>query len=129
MKLVPLLAFAALVLAGPQAFANAGDIHEKVVPINDVYIPSSFDAGTEPYVVVQGMFMNTCYSLKRVDVKAIDSLTQEISTVANVKEGMCFGDITPFHKEVPLGRLSTGDHVIRFLHGDGTFMEKHLKID
>jgi hypothetical protein len=79
--------------------------------------------------VVQGIFMNTCYSLKEVDVKTLDANTQEISTVASVKEGSCFGDITPFHKEVKLGRLTAGDHTIRFLHGDGTYMEKKITIE
>jgi hypothetical protein len=118
-----LIALAILALSSTLSFAA-----DKVVPITDVYVPNSFDSSTEPYVVVQGIFMNTCYSLKEVKVNTVDASTQEISTIASVKEGSCFGDITPFHKEVKLGRLTAGDHVIRFLHGDGTYMEKKITI-
>lgn len=129
MKTAILALLAVLALNSNRAAAKQGDPHDKVVPISDVFVPSNFDGRSEPYVVVNGIFMNTCYSLKDVKVNVLNANTQEISTIATVKEGKCYGDITPFHREVKLGSLTKGEHVIRFLHGDGTYMEKKITIE
>ncbi|MGZ3650829.1 MAG: hypothetical protein ACXWSC_06605, partial [Bdellovibrionota bacterium] len=111
------------------AKAADGGIREKVLTINDVYIPSGFDSGSDAFVVVNGLFFNSCYSLKTAKVNHIGPLLHEVSTIANVREGMCLGGITPWHREVQLGKLVVGDHKIHFLNGDGTYMEKHLAIE
>ncbi|MGZ3693947.1 MAG: hypothetical protein ACXWQO_07075 [Bdellovibrionota bacterium] len=111
------------------AFAKDGDIHEKVITVGDVYIPSSFDSSSDAFVVVNGWFPHSCYKIKDVSVQHINANLHEITTTANVTEGMCLTVIVPFHKEVQLGKLAVGEHKLRFLNGDGSYMEKSLTIE
>ncbi len=111
------------------AEAKEGDKHEKVVPINDVYIPNGFDSGSDAFVVVNGWFPHSCYKLKDVKVEHVGPLLHEVTTNAIVTEGLCLTVIIPFHREVQLGKLATGTHQIHFMNGDGTYMEKRLTIE
>ncbi|MCO5143346.1 MAG: hypothetical protein M9962_09680 [Oligoflexia bacterium] len=111
------------------SFAKEGDVHEKIVPVNDVYIPNGFDSGSDVFVVVNGWFPHSCYQLKEARVDHIGSSLHEVRTIANVTEGLCLTVIVPFHKEVQLGRLNIGEHKVRFMNGDGTYMEKSLTIE
>lgn len=121
-----IVASATVMFLASAAFANT---REMVVNISDVYVPSGFDSSSETFVVVNGLFFNTCYSLKGTKVEHVGPSLHEVTTLANVKEGMCLGGITPFHKEVQLGRLAVGAHRIHFLNGDRTYLEKRLTIE
>lgn len=111
------------------AFAADGDVHEKVVGISDAYVPSGFDSGSEAFVVENGWFPNSCYKLKSVDVTHVGPTLHEVTTKANVTEGLCLAVIIPWHREVQLGKLAVGTHKVHFLNGDGTFMEKQIVIE
>jgi hypothetical protein len=37
--------------------------------------------------------------------------------------------LVPFNKEVKLGKLNAGKHTLKFLNGDGTYLEKTLTIE
>jgi hypothetical protein len=110
------------------AFANDGDVHEKVVTVGDVYIPSNFDSNSDAFVVVNGWFPHSCYKIKDIKVEHITANLHEITTTANVTEGLCLTVIVPFHKEVQIGKLAVGEHKLRFINGDGSYMEKTLTI-
>lgn len=127
-KFTMMLAMAAMTAMIPMARAADGDIHEKVVAASDAYIPSGFDSNSDAFVVVNGWFPHSCYKLKNVDVASIGPFLHEVTTHANVTEGLCLAVIIPWHREVQLGKLSTGDHKLHFMNGDGTYMEKHLTI-
>ena len=127
-KLSFALAAAVLVFSG-NVFAKDGDVHEKTIPVNDVYIPSGFDSGSDAFVVVHGMFPHSCYKLKGVEVDHIGPALHEVTTRANVTEGLCLTVIIPFHREVQLGKLAVGTHKIHFMNGDETYMEKQLTIE
>lgn len=115
--------------AAPLAFAADGDVHEKVVGVTDVYVPNGFDSGSDAFVVVNGLFPHSCYKLKEVKVDHVGPALHEITTLANVTEGLCLTVLVPFNKEVQLGRLAAGQHQLRFLNGDGTYMEKRMTIE
>lgn len=102
---------------------------KKVVPINDALVPKSSKASEEVKVIVTGLFSNGCYSYDRADVKSVEDQVHEVSVVANVSQGMCIMALVPFTKEVSLGVLSTGAHTVRFLNGDGTYMERSLFVE
>lgn len=130
MKLFSLMALAAALTFSPALTKAAeGDVHEKTVTIGDVYIPSNFDSGSDAFVVVNGWFPHSCYKIKDVDVKNLSDKLHEITLTANVTEGMCLTVIVPFHKEVQLGKLSVGTHTLRFMNGEGSYMEKSLTIE
>ncbi|MGZ3741301.1 MAG: hypothetical protein ACXVB9_18115 [Bdellovibrionota bacterium] len=130
MKTFILLALAAIPLqVSSAAFASDGDVHERVVGISDVYSPSGFDSGSDVFVVASGLFPNSCYSLKNVEVKNVGPYLHEVTTKANVTEGLCLMVIIPFHREVQLGKLSAGTHKLHFMNGDDTYMEKQLIIE
>ena len=111
------------------AMAKDGDVNDKVIPINDVYIPSGFDSASDAFLVVNGLFPNSCYRLKNVKVEHIGAALHEVSTFAGVTSGMCLTVMVPFHQEVQLGKLAVGEHKIHFMNGDGTYMEKRLTIE
>jgi hypothetical protein len=124
-----LMILAATLITTAPAFAKDGEVHEKIIGVNDVYVPSGFDSSSDSFVVVNGLFPHSCYKLKTVKVDNLTATLHEVTTTADVTEGLCLMVIVPFHKEVQLGRLAVGEHVLRFLNGDGTFMEKHLTIE
>src|SRR5688572_20229970 len=109
MKTFLMIAAAALISNfSMSAYAKDGDKHDKVVAINDVYIPNGFDSGSDAFVVVNGWFPHSCYKLKDVKVDHIGAALHEVTTMAEVTEGLCLTVIIPFHREVQLGRLAAG---------------------
>jgi len=102
---------------------------EVAVSVSDVYVPGGFDSDADAFVVANGMFPNGCYRWKGADVTNIDALNHEIRSTATVSQGMCIMVLVPFTKEIRLGKLSSGNHTLRFLNGDGTYLEKTLSVE
>lgn len=102
---------------------------EIMVGVNEAYIPGGFDSTSEAYVVVSGVYQNGCYSWSRAEVNHTDAFHHEIKTFANVNPGMCIMVFVPYQKEVRLGQLASGEHTLRFLGGDGTYLEKSFKVE
>lgn len=121
-----IVAFSAAMISQPASAAPTE--REIVVGLNDVYVPSGFDTASDVYVVANGIFPNGCYRWKRADVTHRDAFTHEVRSVASVSQGMCIMVLVPFTKEVQLGRFQAGKHLLRFLNGDGTYIEKSLNI-
>jgi hypothetical protein len=121
------------VIAMPFSFSNTsyaadGDVHERVVGVSDAYVPSGFDSTSDAFVVANGWFQNSCYKLKSIEVAHVGPQLHEVTTKANVIEGMCLAVIIPWHREVQLGKLVVGTHQVHFLNGDGTYLEKQIVI-
>ena len=111
--------------------ANAENLplKEVAVSVNDAYIPNSFDSKSEAYVVVSGLFPNTCYSMSEPKIDHKSATEHEIQTMAKVKPGICIRVFVPFNKEIKLGFLVSGTHTVRFLADDGTYFEKSLVVE
>ena len=121
-----------LLIAGVLGFthgAKADDSKEMMIGITDAYVPGGFDSNSDSFVVTSGIYPNSCYSYSRAQVTNTNDTTHEVRTFAKVQSGMCLMVLIPFHKEVRLGKLSAGKHTIRFVNGDGTFMEKSMTIE
>lgn len=125
--------FVLVLLAGlismPWSYAETPKTKDVIIGISDAYIPSNFDSSSDAFVVVNGIFPNSCYRLKEAQVEHVGSALHEVTTYATVTQGLCLMVMVPFHKEVAIGKLSVGEHQIRFLNGDGTFLEKRLTIE
>jgi hypothetical protein len=102
---------------------------EVIVGLNDVYVPAGFDSEADAYVVVNGIFPNGCYRWKGAEVDHKDSFNHEIRSKAMVSQGLCLMVLMPFQKEVRLGQLESGTHQLRFVNGDGTYLEKTMKVE
>ncbi len=102
---------------------------EMQVGVNSVYVPGSFDSNSEAYVVVNGVFQNGCYKWKRAEVTNTDTFNHEVKAIAAVTQGMCIMVLVPYQNDVRLGKLAAGEHTLRFLSGDGTYLEKKLTIE
>ena len=102
---------------------------EVVIGLNDVYVPAGFDSEADSYVIVNGIFPNGCYRWSGVEVKNDGQFNHEIKSKAMVSQGMCIMVLIPFTKEVRLGKLATGEHKLKFLNGDGTWIEKTMKVE
>lgn len=126
-----LAATSALILSLTQTVlaAPAPATKDVAIGFNDVYVPGGFDPGADAYVIASGLFPNGCYSWKRADVNHIDTFTHEIQSFASVSQGMCIMVLVPFTKEIRLGKLSSGTHTLKFLSGDGTYLQKTMLIN
>lgn len=102
---------------------------EVQVGISEAFVPKGFDSNSEVYVVVSGLFPNGCYMWKEALVESKGKMIHEIRAYADVTQGICVMVLVPFSKEVQLGRFEKGEHTLRFLSGDGTFLEKTLIIN
>ena len=125
-----ILLSAVLVLVG--GMANASEPTEKVVSVNvhEAFFPGNFDATSDVYVVVSGMFPNSCYRWSDASVNHDKARNiHEVHSTAIVNQGMCLMVLVPFQKEVRLGVLGRGEHKVRFMNGDGTYLEKMISLE
>lgn len=102
---------------------------EVVAGVSDAYIPSGFDSNSDAFVVIGGMFPNTCYDWKQSAVTHINATEHEVRAIAKVRQGICLMMLVPYSHEVQLGKMQTGTHVLRFMNGDGTYFEKEMNIE
>lgn len=128
MKNVVLWMALSLVFTGTVMAKEVGQ-REQMVSMNDAYIPSGFDSGSDSFAVVSGLFPNSCYKFRDAKVEHVGPSLHEVRAYATVTQGMCLMVLVPFNHEVQLGKLAVGDHSIHFLNGDGTYWEKHLVIE
>lgn len=108
---------------------DAPATREVTIGVNDVFVPGGFDSQTDAYVVASGIFPNGCYRWKGANVKNVSEFNHEVTSTATVSQGMCLMVLMPFTKDIHLGKLSAGTHKLRFLGGDGTYLEKTLKVE
>lgn len=102
---------------------------EVQIGISGAFVPGGFDSSSDAYVIANGVFQNGCYKWKRADVSSTGEFTHEIRSIATVTQGMCIMVLIPFQKDVRLGQLPTGKHTLKFLNGDGTYLEKSLVVE
>ncbi len=129
MKKLLVTVSAFLVLWGVNSKAEQMQEKEVVVGISGAYVPAGFDSSSDAYVVVNGVFQNGCYKWKRADITNKDEFNHEVSSVASVSQGMCLMVLVPFQKEVRLGQMAKGTHTLRFVSGDGTYLEKRMVVE
>lgn len=123
---VTLMAF---LVTGSIAQAEQLEVKEVAVTVSDAYVPSGFDSNSDAYVVVSGLFPNTCYSMSDAKIDNKSATEHVVQTMAKVKPGICIRVFVPFNKEISLGRLSSGTHTVRFVSDDGTYFEKNLIVE
>ncbi len=115
------------------AHAQSEDIQmiQSTVAINSAFVPGGFDSDNDVYVIVSGIFQNTCYTWREALVKKSGaSPVLNIEVVANVIQGRpCMRVLVPFQKEVYIGKMSPGQYTLQFANGDGTFFTESLTID
>lgn len=125
--------FSAVVLVAVTGFsgiARADEAAKEVqIGISDAYIPGGFNSGSDAFVVANGMFPNGCYRWSKAQVNNVSDTVHEVKSFATVQPGLCIMVLVPFNKEVRLGKLNSGTHQIRFLNGDGTYLEKQMVIE
>jgi hypothetical protein len=112
------------------AAVDRAAVKDVVINIHDVFVPGGFDASSDVYVVASGMFPNSCYKWKtaRVTVNRQENI-HEVQATAGVSQGMCLMVLVPYSKEINLGQLGQGEHKVHFVNGDGTYLEKIIKIE
>ncbi len=102
---------------------------EVQIGVSSAFVPGGFDATSDAYVVISGVFQNGCYRWSRAEVTNVDSFNHEIKTMATVTQGMCIMVLVPFQKDIALGKLDTGKHSLKFVNSDGTFLEKTMSVE
>lgn len=120
----------AAVLVGKANAATPPVEKEVVIGVSDAFVPSGFDAESDAYVVTNGHFPNGCYRWKRSDVRRNPtSDVIEVRSIATVTEGYCIMVMVPFTQPITLGKLGVGEHKVRFIDGNGNYMEKTVVIE
>ncbi|MGE4132546.1 MAG: hypothetical protein AB7F86_12960 [Bdellovibrionales bacterium] len=126
-KVIGLFAVAMLL---PIGFAKAEVTSKQVtLGVSEVYIPGGFGPETDAFVVVSGMFPNSCYRWSHAEVTDVGANVHEIRSMARVSETMCLMVLVPYSKEVRLGQMNSGEHTLRFISGDGTYFERTMVIE
>lgn len=120
---------AASIFGGAASATEPIKTREVVTGISDAFVPGGFSSESDAYVVTSGVFPNGCYSWKRAEVAHKGTNYHEVKTYATISEGMCLMVLVPFTKEVTLGKLEAGEHKLRFVNGDGTYLEKTMRIE
>jgi len=103
---------------------------ESTVGLTGAFVPGGFDSQSEVFVVVSGMFPNSCYAWSRAEVSMGENNTIDIQAKANITQGvLCYRFLQPYQKEVQIGQLSPGRYTLRFANGDGTYFQEPLVIN
>ncbi len=123
--LISLLTFTAV---NSYADSQQEIVKEVAVSVMDVYVPSSLKGDQQGYVVITGLFPNTCYTFNRTEVNNVSAFEHEIRAIANVRSGICLRMLVPFNSELPLGYLKKGQHKLSFIADDGTSSEKVFEL-
>lgn len=101
---------------------------DLIVGVNEALLPPTLAAGKNVIAVLSGIFPNGCYRWKGTQVTHPEPELHEVRAIASVSQGMCIMVLIPFTKEVSLGALPAGQHTIRFVGGDGTYIERKIQI-
>lgn len=109
--------------------AAAPHTKEVTIAVNDVLVPEDINENTDAKIVLTGMLPNTCYSWSRSEVTSPEATTHQIKAMAMVTVNTnCLMVLVPYTKVVNLGRLSVGEHTLRFMSGDDTYFERQLVV-
>jgi hypothetical protein len=113
------------------AIANSTPSSKKVtLGLSEVYIPGGFSSTTDAFVIVSGMYPNSCYKWSNAEINHSSSSLHEVRAIADVAQGtMCLMVLIPYQKEVNLGRMQAGEHTLRFVNGDGTYFERTMTVE
>lgn len=123
---VKLLVIGLVSIMSGTALAETITVKEVAVSVMDAYIPSDITISKEAYVVVNGLFPNSCYTLAGAEVKHLDDFNHQVRTIAKVRSGICLRVLVPYNKEISLGLLQAGEHKIKFAADDDTYFEKAM---
>ncbi|MGE0763635.1 MAG: hypothetical protein AB7N80_10190 [Bdellovibrionales bacterium] len=118
-----------MMFSGAAAWSEELPVKDTIINVQDVFVPGGFSQDSDAYVVVNGTFPNSCYRWNRANVTDKGNNMHEIVSVAKVTQGMCLMVLVPFSKDVRLGKLSRGEHTLRFINGDGTYFERTLEVE
>lgn len=124
-----LLAMLATLLLLQQTALAAPEEREVQIGVNGAFVPSGLRSDVDAYAVVNGIFQNGCYKWKRAEVAVVDDFNRNVKSFATVSQGMCIMVLIPFQKEIQLGKLNRGKHTLKFLNGDGTYLEKTIVVE
>lgn len=124
-----IIALLSLFAAASVIPANALPISKDVViTVSEVFVPANQSSQSNAYVIVSGMFPDSCYSWSHADITNVTAFEHEIKAIASVTQQMCLMVMIPYQKQIDLGQLQSGEHTLRFVNGDGTYFEKTLDI-
>lgn len=102
---------------------------EVNVLFSDVYVQRSRGIVEPHELLMTGVFPNGCYKWNKAEVEHKDDFTHEVKGKANVAQGICTMVMVPFTKEVDLGVLKRGEHLVRVVNADGTIIEKKFTLE
>jgi len=125
-----IIAVVILLLSSFPSLAKESPLNNEVqANVNSVFIPGPFGTNADVYVIVRGLFQNSCYAWSRAEIRNLDYFNHEVKIFATVTQSPCVMVLIPFENEVRFGKLLTGEHKLRFINGDGTYLEDALTVD
>ncbi len=132
-QITGIVAAVCLILGADQALAanQEPDLPTKkvTVTVSEVFVPGGFSSDSDVYTVASGFFPNGCYAWTTPEITNVTETLHEIRAKAEVTQGLCIMVLVPFNKEIRMGQFVPGEHTLRFMNGDGTYLEKKLVIE
>lgn len=127
--LMSVFVFVSAMQMNSAAFA-APTTREVNIAANDIFVPEVLDRASDAKIVLSGMFPNSCYRWSRAEINHVESTFHVIRALAFVTvDTMCLMALVPYSKEVNLGRLQPGEHILRFVSGDSTYFERKVIVN
>lgn len=109
-------------------YADEIKTREVFVHISEVFVPTETNSNGDSYVVVSGMYPNTCYRWNRGEVTHNTEKSHSVRLVATFSETTCLMVMVPYSRDVVLGKLSPGQHTVRFVNPDETYFERTINV-
>ena len=125
--------FAAIVFFSVKSHAQRGLDGARVIPIVvvDATLPDVVHHQEEIIATVDGTLRNGCATPINALMSRPDNNKDgpiEVRTFGIVPKNICTAVMQPFRRDVRLGKLPSGQYLLKFINPDGTTLERRLNV-
>lgn len=118
-----------ILAAATPALAQEYPQHEIPITPREVYVPTNLKPNTAAYLIVSGYYSNSCSHWGHARIEDKTPLFHEVTLFAKVSQAMCLMVITPYTRQIELGQLQPGEHVLRLITADGQYYDRTFYVE
>lgn len=123
------LLLSAIFAAAAPALAQTFPQREIPMTPQEVYVPTNLKTNAEGYLIVSGYYNNSCAHWGHARIENKTPLFHEVTLFAEVSQAMCLMVITPYTRQIELGQLQPGEHVLRLITADGQYYDRTFYVE
>lgn len=111
--------------------AMAQEYPQREVPMTpkEVYVPTNLKPDAQGYLIVSGYYNNSCAHWGHAQIENKTPLFHEVTLFQQVSQAMCLMVITPYTRQIELGQLQPGEHVLRLITADGQYYDRTFYVE